>query len=155
MKVPVKMPTSKPSKEQLIEQIKHSPEFAQLKVAKLKDLEFPKDKIPLLFYIYLHRALMQFSIASLNLPSPIYRKFILDKPETYSFLELQKAVDIVWNSKPTNEGNGMVYAEMLIEYANMIENVNEMRIEFEKIIIPIQDAIIDELVKKKAPSIIQ
>lgn len=141
------------------EQWGNHPEY-QGKIQKLLGTcVFPKDEIPKDFHYWLLQAMLQFSLPTLGIPQSIYFKFVNTPPDTYKFGELQKALDIVFNSKPcfhNCDNNSLIFAtEILNAYHSQMGAVMRMKQTFEDIISPLKEQVIDELILQDAPSIIK
>lgn len=119
----------------------------------LNECVFPKEDIPASFHTWLLDSLLQHAFPSLNLPQAIYFKFVNTPPETYKFGELQKAVDIVYNSKPKILSG--TAADILNAYHSQACTILRMKTAFEDIISPLREKVIDELILQDAPSIIK
>ncbi len=139
--------TAKIPREQWI----NHPEFMPMFQAAMVGVEFPKDKIPSGFKIWLDLSLRQIPFSLLKMPIEGYKELIDNESDFYSFGLLQKAIDIVYNSKPVYFGADTD----LMEYYLIIEDIIEMKQIIAEIQEPIKQDIIDKLILKEAPSILK
>ena len=138
-KIPMQAPKPQfPQREQFV----HHPEFKERIAKEMDGVEFPKEKIPADFDKWLQCALLGISFPSLGMPLPFYYQLITVAPDAMTFGLLQKACDIVFNSKPNDHSPSTDDLEV---YYNMITQIATMKDALSDITDPIRDKVIDDL----------
>lgn len=129
------------------------PEFNE-RIGKAMDgIGFPKNEIPKQFNQYLISAMADIAFPALCVPLPVYHQLINDEPQAMSFGILQKACDIILNSKPymvsiDDPGSLLLQKQMLIVHYNTITEVGTMIDKMRDITDPIKKTVIDSLKAK-------
>ncbi len=134
-KVPNNSTANLPPKEQFV----NHPDFAKRIGEAMQGVVFPKDKIPDAFKSWLMDCLKRIPFSTLGMPLIFYRELITTHPENMTFGLLQKAADIVYNSKPTD------HVGSLDAYADIIEAIATLKDDMSDITDPIRDKVCADL----------
>ena len=135
----IKIPNNSTAKLPPKEQFVSHPDFAKRIGEAMEGVTFPQDKIPDAFKSWLIACLEQIPFSVLRMPLPFYRELITTHPENMTFGLLQKAADIVYNSKPTD------FVGSLDAYADIIEAIATLKDAMSDITDPIRDKVCADL----------
>lgn len=133
------------------EKFVNHPEFMPMFQAAMIGQEFPHGNIPDKFKEWLLVCLKEIPFPLFKMPFEGYKEMIALNPNKYSFGLLQKAIDIIYNSKPSV----LFSNDVIFNYMNVIEHLEEMKQIIFEIQDPIKQDIIDKLILKQAPSILK
>ncbi len=131
------------------------PLFADKMIHELnrEEVVFPAADIPDNFKSWLLMALSDIPFPNLRMATGTYWKLIHKAPDELTFGTLQKAVDIIWNSKPDTwkpEFKGELVStnqSILQDHYEKMLAINKMRMACDAIIAPIREKVIDELIE--------
>ena len=150
------------------EQYKQHPKFAEKMREALTAAqpEFPPELLPKKFDDWLFSALVQRSypacgskqaingrLIDIPLPLGIYRLFIYTPYTEWGFGEIKKAADMIFESRPesiyfNSEPNKVDEIATLRFHLEKLEAVGEIKIWFDSYMQPIEDSVLDEVIKE-------